>query len=1105
MNKEQEKEQLMQDASTLLMFANVARQGLGLPATSPKEQAKSSPSQDGTPQGTSSQAHSQRSSVSTTYKKSPAQTSAESPRLAQHLPRQNPLNQPQRSPNLQATNSPPQLRHGSWNTPAGSSQPHMPVSGGLPPALSRGFVPYGYPAGSSINTQSALQTPPPQQYPPPGSTQLAYEPNIPPIASMYPAYSQFQHQLGVPAQGIKKETSEDTKPEAASQTPQSNLPAKGSFLTHHRTPSGDHLGAKGSPRANQVALSKGINVETGKRSTDNAVIAAAALAAAADIPLPLRRSETEKKEPMPSTGSDQKEESVMTEPEDDNRTDDETIPQNTPMTGAIAAFPSAVPKPVSDRPFTPPTGAEGFSAPLTLNHDQTKPVNGAEPEKEPEMAKSSPSEKANELEPTDKAYRPPPLHLYKVDPDSGIIGCICGIEEDDGFTIQCDICFRWQHCSCMGYRTNDEVPEDEYKCYYCDEKKWNKFNPITCREDTLARLEMEKESESNAKTLPGKRKGSGSNGEDRKKRKTEKDMKPINTGPAETRPGNNKRKSSTNLAATNVIPPSPGVLEVPLKNNELLEDGVTAETYQSIYFKLKDYDFKTPAVRKKLESLGSRFETSANRSLAIEIMPQALYRSTKFSKVILPIHQKYLQEKNEVRKTKGYGKTSVQVKPYSDNPKHKFTGINKFGLYITDNSATPGVDTTIPAGSTVIEYLGEIDFLELYKANPANQYSVWGTVKPKVSIVSMKLFDDEPPVELVIDARFVGNESRFIRKSCPAAANCRIMPIYVPQLKAFKFLVVTSKPITLKGDAMEEELRIAWEWDELHPIRQLLPTSEAVDPKEVKKFEDFDEDNKFLLISCVEAILNFTDCGCNTASASQCAIFKIKKATSYLLRSTRKASGLSTASSSKSKEYLVFPPKTKEFISWKERLVERDGKLHSAILSLNPSEESSSVSSEDDESENRATSVGPQADQADQSEISIRDKSSFFRVPFRQQLLSRTQILAGSKRSAEETQDAIKGEVQSSEPRTVAIPIMPEILSLIRDTVNATLKPLQDAVAGSNPEIKEVRRDSVPKKEIDKGPAEVVVPLPSEQKETIVKAPTVVKKLSFADYKKKMK
>ncbi|KAK0534138.1 SET domain-containing protein 3 [Tilletia horrida] len=51
------------------------------------------------------------------------------------------------------------------------------------------------------------------------------------------------------------------------------------------------------------------------------------------------------------------------------------------------------------------------------------------------------------------------------DDDGGIIRCICGCDDDDGFTVQCDRCLVWQHCACLKM-TPDSLP-DEYLCEQC--------------------------------------------------------------------------------------------------------------------------------------------------------------------------------------------------------------------------------------------------------------------------------------------------------------------------------------------------------------------------------------------------------------------------------------------------------------------------------------------------------------------------------------------------------------------------------------------------------------------------------------------------------------
>ncbi|CDW97053.1 hypothetical protein [Sporisorium scitamineum] len=53
-----------------------------------------------------------------------------------------------------------------------------------------------------------------------------------------------------------------------------------------------------------------------------------------------------------------------------------------------------------------------------------------------------------------------------VDEEAGVIRCICGCDDDDGFTIQCDRCLVWQHCACFGM-SQASVP-DEYLCEQCE-------------------------------------------------------------------------------------------------------------------------------------------------------------------------------------------------------------------------------------------------------------------------------------------------------------------------------------------------------------------------------------------------------------------------------------------------------------------------------------------------------------------------------------------------------------------------------------------------------------------------------------------------------------
>src|SRR3954471_7711288 len=60
----------------------------------------------------------------------------------------------------------------------------------------------------------------------------------------------------------------------------------------------------------------------------------------------------------------------------------------------------------------------------------------------------------------------PPLPDHE-DNNNGEINCICGYSDDDGFTIQCDKCDKWQHAICMRIGGPKDVP-DKFSCIVCD-------------------------------------------------------------------------------------------------------------------------------------------------------------------------------------------------------------------------------------------------------------------------------------------------------------------------------------------------------------------------------------------------------------------------------------------------------------------------------------------------------------------------------------------------------------------------------------------------------------------------------------------------------------
>lgn len=58
-------------------------------------------------------------------------------------------------------------------------------------------------------------------------------------------------------------------------------------------------------------------------------------------------------------------------------------------------------------------------------------------------------------------------HEKSAEEDEEVIRCVCNIFKDEGLMIQCEKCFVWQHCDCMG--VNGDI--ENYLCELCNPRK----------------------------------------------------------------------------------------------------------------------------------------------------------------------------------------------------------------------------------------------------------------------------------------------------------------------------------------------------------------------------------------------------------------------------------------------------------------------------------------------------------------------------------------------------------------------------------------------------------------------------------------------------------
>ncbi|GMM30629.1 histone-binding protein [Martiniozyma asiatica (nom. inval.)] len=388
---------------------------------------------------------------------------------------------------------------------------------------------------------------------------------------------------------------------------------------------------------------------------------------------------------------------------------------------------------------------------------------------------------------------------YAVHPDSGIIGCICGLDHDDGFTIQCDNCYRWQHAACMGIENEDEAP-DNYLCYLCDPS-------LNIDSDEARKLQQ-------ARLQPKRRKS-----------------------PYASERSKENTKSNGN---------------VQFKKRKTEDEQLGIENFKTLYYPIDTYIFKS-------EPAKSLFNT----------LPELL----KSEKNIIR------QDKNHLRRSL-IDQSQLNVKQGVDNPKAKFTGISKIGLFTNEN---------IKSGSIISLFSGELDMKENYINEKCNQFWLFGCPKPSVFF--------HPTLPLVIDERGMGNHTRFIRKSC--SPNCEIKTVV--NKHEVQFILVSTRDIK-----NNHELTLSWNWDDSHPILEL--------EEDGLEFNDLSDEKQLKLLNSIHNVTDFSDCGCFNNS-SDCMVGKIKKIWNQVMKNKRKG------------QYGYNPTPDQNHISIEDKLHDRNNEL----------------------------------------------------------------------------------------------------------------------------------------------------------------------------------
>ncbi|XP_043543824.1 PHD finger protein 20-like protein 1 isoform X3 [Chiloscyllium plagiosum] len=71
-----------------------------------------------------------------------------------------------------------------------------------------------------------------------------------------------------------------------------------------------------------------------------------------------------------------------------------------------------------------------------------------------------------------------PEESQEEDESNATVRCVCGMDEENGFMIQCEECLCWQHSICLGL-LEDSIP-DQYICYFCQDPPGQRWNDKYC-------------------------------------------------------------------------------------------------------------------------------------------------------------------------------------------------------------------------------------------------------------------------------------------------------------------------------------------------------------------------------------------------------------------------------------------------------------------------------------------------------------------------------------------------------------------------------------------------------------------------------------------------
>ncbi|WPG99542.1 Hypothetical protein R9X50_00235900 [Acrodontium crateriforme] len=373
-----------------------------------------------------------------------------------------------------------------------------------------------------------------------------------------------------------------------------------------------------------------------------------------------------------------------------------------------------------------------YPPPAITSHDHAPSVLSQKP--------SYPDNQRNGVSPMDDAHE-----------DDGQISCFCGFADDDGNTVACDLCNRWQHTTCYypQYDGRDLPDELQHFCVECRPKPFNaeaaraRQQQKRDRHHSLSNGTKRQVTKSHKKKVKDQSNTTLTNGWPLDKARHDR-----NSASPRDQPPPAKRPKTSHRPSESISKPLSRKRNASVANNRSSSQSPDrpSEYYSSEYLRTCKDDDWAPA--------------DAN-----------LYNDIK---VTNKLSQWLHMSDEDFQKEHGQGKGDLLMRwdgDLDDIPGKAQIEIMD-GHDLHENPELPSfkavtVKEPVASGAYIGELRGHVGFTAQYKEDPSNR---WASLRHPEPFVFL-----HPSLHIYVDARNEGTDLRYVRRSCRPNAKLQVL------------------------------------------------------------------------------------------------------------------------------------------------------------------------------------------------------------------------------------------------------------------------------------------------------------------------------------------